>query len=175
METKMTRQELLDFLANWSYGAQAVTVVAETPQASKMNKAGKTAFPNLKKHSVTNGMIGYDYSSSVNRQREREGKEKDFYSLPLWNGRGERVSKALARLKGKEQYYLTLKVEKVISSYFFDADTMRQIDKNELNGMFYAKSSSSRQGVDKVIVPNEIKLENIRELHWFGVVTEITD
>ena len=109
-------------------------------------------------------MIGYKYENSVNNQREREQKEKDFLAQQLWRGAGKRLSTALAFNENKKQFYMSYKMQKTFKAFHFDG-ALNFIPKEVLKPFFPA-TSYSNQKIDKPVYHREVKIENIKKLKF---------
>lgn len=171
---KVTKAELIEILKNWR-GARAVSV--QYFSDSSLTASGKKAFPELKKIANIGCLIGYNYPNAVNNQREREEKEKDFLSKPLWNGKGKRISLALSTHIEKGTYYLTVKHQQTFRSIFFDFGKLEVKSKSELQDFLKKFTPPTNQGVNEgsEIHHREISVDNIRKIKGIeaGVTYEI--
>lgn len=101
----INKEGLLSLLTSVK-GATPATIILQTipklNKSSRIDNTSPTFNPdNIRKIQQINGIIGHDYTNSVNNQREREGLERDFVS----QNRGFlRVSDALQEKNGR--YYL---------------------------------------------------------------------
>lgn len=168
---KITKEQFIEMLKNWKYGAQPVSVQYVT--SPKLNKLGKSKFGNVIKIANVGGMIGYVYENSVNNQKEREGKERDFLAQSLWKGKGKRLSTALSMHIEKGKYYLTFKHQQTFKSFFFDSQ-LNMVNINELKSCFY-DNTPKNQGVDEgnEIHHREILIDNIRKIKFRKTTYEI--
>lgn len=122
-----------------------------------------------KVQSFVNALIGSEYESRVNKQRQREGIEEAFQSEKA-SGR-TRINALLSHKDGDtEQLYLTVYIDKA---------TMKETVYLDDNGNAYTweqvqhylplpKQSNDKQGIEneiKVIAP---KLDSITVIHAFG-------
>jgi len=107
---KITRNQFIEMLRNWNFGAQPVSIQYVT--SPKLNAQGKAKFGEVTKIANVGGMVGYCYENSVNNQLEREGKEKEFISQSLWNGKGKRLSLALSTHVEKVRFTLLIRHNK---------------------------------------------------------------
>lgn len=168
---KITRNQLVEMLLNWNYGAQPVSIQYVTQP--KLNKEGKARFGTITKIANVGGMVGYCYESSVNNQLEREGKEREFLSKPLWGGKGQRLSLALSRHIEKGTYYMTYKAQQTFRSFHFDS-ALNFIPYVTLKP-FFPDSTPKNQGVEEgnEIHHREISIENIKKIKFKKITYEI--
>jgi hypothetical protein len=167
---KITVNQLIVMLANWSYGAQPASIQYVTEP--KLTKEGKQRFGNVTKIANVGCMIGYKYENAVNNELEREGKEREFLSQPLWNGKGKRISTALSKHIEKGTFYLTYKAQQTFRSFHFDS--VLNLIPNALIKMYFPQSDPAKyQGVDKPVYHREIAVENIKRLKVRGTTYEI--
>ena len=169
---KITVKQLISMLLNWNFGAQPASIQYITEP--KLTKQGAEKFGKITRFANIGGFIGYIYESSVNNQLEREEKEKNFISKPLWNGKGKRLSTALTMHIEKGTYYLTYKYQQAFKSFNFDS-SMNLIPANLLNGCF-PDSKAKNQGVNEgnEVMHREISIDNIKRIKIKGVTYEIT-
>lgn len=158
----LTQHDLLEMLSSLDRRATFVSVVMDTePQLV----GGKSSpfHGRVKKISKMSCIINFSYENSVNNQRGREGIETLFEAAPRkWGARV--VGTPLVR--HKDQYYLEVKVEKVLSSFFL-VDGMPR-DRSELEGAI-RQGGEGRQGVDNPVILRDVSLLNIREITIGGV------
>lgn len=161
---KITVAELKEMLLHWNYGAQPVSIQYVTEP--DMNAANKKLFPEVVKIANVGGMIGYVYENSVNNQLEREAKEAEFISKPLWNGKGKRLSKALSTHVEKGNFYLTFKHQTTYKSIFLDTMNLLVYSNAFMKPYLKPYVAPKNQGVSegKEIQHREINIENIRRL-----------
>ena len=175
VQTKSTQaqelkvNELVEMLTNWDKGTTPISVIYVSNP--KIKKEGKQRFGEIMKVANAGGLLGYDYENSVNNQREREQLLNDFLSQPLWNGKGKRVSPALAEHTEKGTKYLSFKHQQTNSVNYIDAQG-NIIDKDELKDYFY-KSSNKKQGTEKAIYHRKVKINNIRYVKMNGIKYKI--
>lgn len=155
---RVSRTVLIDILAQQK-GAKPVTITAETdpkPRQGTKNNPSPFRGKTVVKRARVNGMIGWDYSNSVNNQRAREGNEEFFEVHPrTW---GERIKGSpLVEYKGK--HYLEVKVQNVLSTeYFVDGEL---IDEETIKPFLPVKKPSARQETEKAILIADYSLDNI--------------
>lgn len=156
---EISRDDLLNFLIEHK-GANIISFRSTTEP-----KVKKTApFINLRKGSHVNGIIGFNYSNSVNNQRLREGNEEKFEAHPrAW---GERIGTSPV-IEHKGQYYLEIKVEKTLTNpeYF---DDNGPVEAEAVKPHLYARSPSKRQETDKEIILRDYKLESLDQIRING-------
>lgn len=161
--TTITVAQLKEMLMNWNFGAQPASIQYVT--SPDLNASGKARFGDITKIANIGCMIGYDYTNSVNNQREREGELRDFMAQPLWKGAGKRISTALAMHVSKGSFYLTYKKQKTFKSFHFDS-VLNMIPNSLLAPYFKNQGDYSNQGVDKPVYHREISLENVKRLKF---------
>lgn len=142
-------------------GAIILTFTSTTEPKLKKTWTG----PKVYKQSTVNGIVNYNYQDAVNRQRVREGLSADFVSEPrTW---GERVS-GTPFILHNGQVYFTVKIQSTKQPVYVDAEG-NTILVDELRPHFYAKSNSSRQGVEDEVVTRDYALGNITSLTLNGI------
>jgi hypothetical protein len=118
-------------------------------------------YKGIRKISKVAGAIGFNYTNSVNNQREREDLDKDFEAEPrAW---GTRL-KGTPLVEHKGKTYIEVKVQSTESPLYV------------LNGKFipnedikpYIPETKSRQGVDKEIIVRDYDISNIRSIKIKG-------
>lgn len=167
---KITRTQLIEMLKNWNYGAQPASIQYVTEP--KLTKEGKLKFGQVTKIANVGCMIGYKYENAVNNELEREHKERDFLSQPLWNGKGKRISTALATHIEKQSYYLTYKAQQTFRSFHFDS-VLNLIPNALIKQYFPVSNIAEHQGVNNAVYHREISIENIKRLKFKGCTYEI--
>jgi hypothetical protein len=187
----VSREELEVVLQNCKKGARPITIVATTtPKLNVKDKdgkpmppeyrsgAGKNAVWHVRKRSVVNGFVQFDYENAVNRQREREGLEKDFAAVaPTWGEARDVEGKNYTCLQdwtpktgdnaGKPTVYLYLKVERSLGYEYFlkregawDGVPLEPADVNA----FLPDRGDSRQGVEDEIIVRKYTLANVERI-----------
>jgi hypothetical protein len=133
-------------------------------------RARKTNNPfySVAKLSVVNGFTGFDYETSVNRQRTREDSTPDFAAQArAW---GTVVSPALVENKG--EYYLRLKVERTKKPVYLTRKTEVSpwliTPKSKVEAFLPAPSTAVNQGLEKEVVYRNYKLSNLVSLSMGG-------
>jgi len=113
----------------------------------------------VRKISVINGFIGWDYENSVNNQRDRENILSDFNAEK--NSAGTRVAGTpFLRNEKTNNNLLWIKVQRVLDNPCYMLD-QKKIDESEFEDFLPAKSTSSRQGVEDQIIPRAYGFRNI--------------
>jgi len=145
-------------------GATPVSLIVETEPELVKPKTNPLA-GRLRKRSYINGMIGWHYANSVNRQLAREEKDAEFEAVPRkW---GQRLPNSpLVEHNGK--LYLETKVEKVYDTKYILDD--KEVTKEEIAEYLRGKTESSRQGTEKQIILRDYALDNIKEIRIKGKV-----
>ena len=160
-EVKITKQQLIEMLANWSFGAQPVSIQYVTEP--KLTKEGKNRFGSVTKIANVGGMVGYSYENSVNNAREREELERNFLAQQLWGGKGKRISLALSKHIEKGTFYMTYKAQQTFKSFHFDS--VLNFIPYAILKPFLTGSKPTNQGVseENVVHHREISIDNIRK------------
>lgn len=162
-EIKITKTQLIAMLMNWNFGAQPASVQYVTEP--KLTKEGKLKFGEVTKIANVGVMIGYIYENSVNNQLEREQKERDFMSQPLWKGKGKRLSKALATHTEKGTFYLTYKYQQTFRALHLDS-ALNLIPNAVIKAFFPQSDPSKSQGTETAIYHRELSIDNVRRLKF---------
>lgn len=160
----ITEVRLVEMLRQ-NKGATIVTIVTRTEP--DMRKTGNPFVGRVVKVSRVNGMLGFNYSNSVNRQLEREGEVADFVAQPRkWGNRIE----GTPLVEHKGNYYVEMKVEKSLGHRFEWTDGTILDDKAIENMKVFMpiKSSSSSQGTDKEIILRDYKVASIIAITYRG-------
>lgn len=162
----VTKDELVSILMKRK-GATIVSIKAETD--ARLRKKGN---PHGSCHKITQltGMIGWNYSNSINNQRAREGHVEHFVAQPRpW---GTRITGTpLVEHNGK--YYLEVKVEHVL-----DVTYVRDVDGNivtygDIENFLPLKRVNERAETEKNIYPTDYAVENIKNIKIDGVFYEV--
>jgi hypothetical protein len=166
---RITTAQLVQMLLNWNHGAQPSAVQYVT--SPKLNKEGKAKFGEVTRIANIGIMLGYNYTNSVNNQRERENELKDFMAQPLWNGKGKRLSPALSTHVEKGTYYMSYKAQQTFKSFHFD--TALNFIPVALLKPFFPQSNNKSQGTETAVYHREISINNIRRLKFKKTTYEI--
>ena len=167
---KITKAQLVSMLQNWSFGAQPASVSYITTPT--LNKEGKTMFPKgITRIANVGIMLGYNYTNSVNNQRERENELRDFMAQPLWHGKGKRLSPCLSTHVEKGTFYMTYKAQQTFKS--FHMDVLLNLIPNHIVKPFFPEKKNYSQGTEKAIYHREISIDNIRKLKFRKTTYEI--
>lgn len=158
----LTKSELIKMVGDIK-GATFVTFVAETKARTIAGCKQE-----IRKRSKVNGMINFIYENSVNNQREREGKEKDFEAAPrAW---GTHETKAI--ISHKDKTYLNIKVERTVEEpeYFSGGERLQKAIADQL---IYRAKESSRQGTEKTTIVRTYEVGNIKRITINGETYDI--
>lgn len=151
----VSRQELVETIKTVKTSS-AVSILAETEVDA--NKTGNP-FHGATKVNTMAGLIGFDYSNSVNNELGREDKPMDFraqshkWAVPT-------DSRNLVTNKDATKLYLRMKVQSSgTPRYFLDGEEISQ----EAIAPFLKehKTPHTQDNLDKEIVVRMIKVENI--------------
>src|SRR3954471_10720191 len=117
--TIITLQELQAVLSA-SKGAKIVTLTTITKPDLKKD----CPYEGVYKISVVNGIVNWQYANVINRQLEKEGKEKSF--VPQKRKWGTRLDNSPfvshVNKEGKHKLYLEMKVERILSTEYKSND-----------------------------------------------------
>lgn len=161
-----------DVLMKWNFGAQPATIQYLTKP--KISSEGKKRFGEVVKIANINVMLGYSYEGSVNNQRKREEKERDFLAQPLWNGNGFRINSVLSKNRNTQKVYLSYKKQRTLKSFYFDV-ALNLLDTSVLKPYFPKSNPKISQGVDNPVFHREIAIENLRKVKFRKTTYVLTD
>ena len=183
---RMTPDQLLAFLLKWNFGAQPASIQYVTSPA--LIAEGKEKFGKVTKVGAVQGMIGYNYENSVNKQKVREGQDADFVVKPLWGGYGDVLNSAVAKRKvtktvqkdkvkskvetGEVIFYLRYKYENTLRGLHYDR-VLNFIPKSVLKPFLKPYYAPKSQGVEQEVHARTLKLENIRRLRFKGMEIQV--
>lgn len=154
----ITKKDLIALLDDIK-GATFATIVTDTD--ARLKKTGNPFRGPVRKVSTVNVTLGFQYESSVNRQRAREDAEPDFKAEPRqW---GKRVTPILVMHKGR--IYLETKVERSQARYVDAAGWT--LDNTEVRP-FLPSRGKSRQGVNREVIVRDYSLDSIRSISMKG-------
>jgi len=166
---KITKAQLVQMLKDWSHGAQpAALQYVTTP---KLTKEGKARFGEVTRIANMGIMLGYNYTNSVNNQRERENELRTFMAQQLWKGKGKRLSPALATHVEKGTFYLSYKKQQTFKSFHFD--TALNFIPTALLKPFFPTYKNKSQGTMQEVYHREISIDNIRRLKFKKTTYEL--
>lgn len=172
MPTKITAIKLLAKLKEVS-AATIVTVVFETIPKFKLKDSDGNDFPYtmgvVSKVTIVNGMLCADYEKAVNRQRGKEGLDKDFEAKPrAW---GVRIGDSPI-ITHNDRYYLEMKVQGAVTQYFYNGNEFADDEARELV-RWLPPQRPSRQGVEKEVVIRTYDFDTIRDVRIGGEVYKL--
>ena len=162
----MNPETLINYIQSKVHGTTAVSLDTVT-EVRMVKKHRITKEPNpylgVRKHQTKNGLIGFDYSNSVNYQAEREDKEHRTIKERSWGTLSE--DRIFVLHKGRT--YLQLKLQSV-SDTWYELDG-KEIDYTDIEPYLSGSSGSSTQAdLEKEVVVNDINMENIHCIRMFG-------
>jgi hypothetical protein len=176
--TQVTTEQFLSYIVNYDnsgIGARPISFTSVTNPAHR-----KKGFPYSKLYKVgqTSGMLGTDYESNVNAQREREGKTADFEAqannkMKAWLSRSVGVT-------NKDNTVIRYRPLNNKPSYWFvqteDGD-VKEINFEEVKPFLYEYNGNS-QGLDEQI---EFRLYGVDKIIAFtfegneGIISDVDD
>ena len=146
-------------------GAEFITITTNTD--ARLLKRGNPN-KNVRKISTVNVTVGFDYASSVNKQRTREELEADFIAQPRkW---GKRID--LKTVGHKGGIYLTYKGESCISTRYV-GENGAELSKDEVSPFLKKPSKPKTQGTDKEIIYRDVAVGNITNINFRGGKFEV--
>ena len=176
--TLVTQDDLVEKLKGLR-GAHIVSVVTRTEP--KMRKRDNPFVENGVWYLASRvGIIGVDYGSSVNRQRQREGSVIDrkgevaeFKAESLWKGKGVRICDKVTTHADKGGFYLPFFPRSVSDTRFEDSDG-NLISEKKLEPFLYSKPKveHTSQGTDKQVHWRIFSFDSLlnikvqKEVHW---------
>jgi hypothetical protein len=149
----ITKKELVEHILALDKMKRGVMNVSFT--AVTIPQFRKTGFPykNLYKIKQVQGQIGYDYGSSVNKQREREGNEEIFIPQPSKSVR-DYLSPSIG-ITFRGNYVIRYKPKLISNPSYFFAETrdgeIKEVDKEEVRPFIPEYKPSGIQGVEKTV------------------------
>jgi hypothetical protein len=167
---KITKNELIQILLNWSYGAQpaAIQYISEP----KLTKEGKINFGTITKIANVGVILGFIYENAVNRERKKEGLDSNFESKELWAGKGKHINNLLITHIEKGTYYLSYKYQQTFKSLHLDKN-LNIIPNEVLKPYFPEKTENKSQGIENEVPIRIINIDNIRKLKFRKTTYEI--
>jgi hypothetical protein len=176
---RINRNEVANFF-NAIKGCTAVTIEfqsvdSKVRKTSRQDRTIRNPFEgNIEKWRKYNGMVNFDYENSVNRQRGREGVEGEFKTASRSWGGHTGDNRVLIEKDGN--FYIQLKLEKVVDQKYVRVDNGREIPQAELVDFLPApRPSASRQGVERQVKPLSIAIANMIAFKAFGDEYVIVD
>lgn len=148
-----------------SKGAEFVTIWTRTKtDLKKTNNPFATV-----KESVKNCIIGFDYTNSVNNQRNREEIEEIFF--PKERKWGQRINNRIVAHKGN--FYLTAKIEKTLEMNYV-TEAGENLTKDQYIPFLPKRSKDTTQGVEKLVKYNDTGLSSILAIKMRGQMITLT-
>lgn len=172
MKFSTEKEEKIFTVINDGGRATFATIVAKVPQ--KMYKrgnplAGKTVQKRVNYQLALNCV----YQNAVNKQREREGLEKDFVTSSNWHEKVfDGVNGAILRHKqDHEKRYLSGIVKNAeVVDYFVEGERATPEQVEIIKQFRQVSKAPQNQGIDDAIIFRTISLENIEEIRTNGEV-----
>lgn len=167
---KITKQQLFSLL-NEIDGAKPtfVTLMADTDARLK-----KTNNPYIgtRKVSKIRGLLNFNYTNSVNNQREREGNEKEFvaqerkYGIKFDDKNG-------CLLHGANDIKLIVKVDSTLKPRYFHNGKL--ISKELIKPFLPSTNTAPQQELEKEIIYRNYDLSNIKKISFNKMIYKIVD
>jgi hypothetical protein len=160
---KITKDELREII-NGVKGTTFVSIDMESE--ARMRKTGNP-YVGATKVVTLSGAIGYDYTSSVNRQLDREGKETNFVAQPRAWGKWENNW-----IEHKGFYYLPVKVQGASDPIFKYNGAV--LEKSTLEPFLQeSHKPHTQEALEKEVVVRDVKIDNIRKIRVLGDEFEV--
>lgn len=171
--------------------AEPVTIVTLTDctKNKTMRVRGNDFRDNVFHLAERNVFIGADYESCVNRQRDREcqpinldGSVDYFNAEQLWNGKGKKINKYVYLHTEKQMLYIAYKPRtdsenKIVNrqSVYQNADGVAYTPQEVayIKGFMTERGEALKQGVDKQVFWNTLKLPNLKRITIGGKMYEV--
>jgi hypothetical protein len=159
----ITKQELIEHiiaLDKMKRGTMNVSFTAVTDARPK-----KTGFlyKNLYKIKQVQGQIGYNYGSSVNKQRQREGNEEIFIPEPSRSVR-DYISTSIG-ITFRDNYVIRYKPKLTSNPDYFFAETHNgeivEVGEEKIKDFLPKNKPSERQGVEKTVEHRDYGIDGI--------------
>lgn len=151
-------------------GCQPVSIdIVTDPRMTKTNNP----YLGTMKHNTINGLIGFNYTNSVNNQLAREGQDKDFEAQPRkW---GVRKGKLVYHTKdNEEKIYIEVKVQSSGEPVFMFNDN--EISKSLIEHYLPKhKKPATQEGIDKEIIVRDVSFDSIKAIRVDGKEYEIAE
>lgn len=143
MVNAMIISELAMFALVSELAKGATFISIKTVTVPDMRKTGNPFVGNVKKHSVVNGILGFDYEDGVNRIAAKEGKEQRESKPRAWGV----ISPCKRFVFHKGKVYLRLRCQAVMETpLYFDNDGLIVGERlDQLKSFFPVKVKSSTQ------------------------------
>lgn len=156
-------------------GARPFTIMLSTEPnfLKKSRKLGDPLPPHLlpvRKVSVVNCFLNFDYESAVNRQRTREDSNADFQAKANWFNHTS-IKAIVASKNEPSKLYVQLKVQAILSVEYVGANgqTWTREEFEELYGDYLpAKSKSKGQGLASPVLTMTPNLDSITSFRVDG-------
>ena len=161
------REDKLVEMLKANKGATVITIVARTDP--KMRKTGNPfGSGEVFKVARVNGMIGWNYANSINNQRDREGNTADLVAQPRrW---GVRIP-GTPLIEHKGNYYLEMKVERVLDHRFEDSNgnELDETTSDMVRTYLPVRKQAATQQTEKPIILCDYRLSSILSITYKGV------
>lgn len=160
---KLTLQQLQSMLAEIK-GARIVTLVTTT--VPDMRVKNNPYHGNLVKISKINGIVNWNYSNAINRQRLREEKTPDFVPQPRKWGTRLIGLPFVSHVKkdGSHELYLEFKVERPLGHVYRTIEPDVLVDSKLVESFLNKKSSASEQGLEKEVILRDYNVKTITQI-----------
>lgn len=159
------------FVQNLGKKPQFATIISQTEAQLIKPKTVNQKWIGLKKVSYKLVILNFIYENSVIAQMEREGIDPEsFEGKERTNGLVFYPnSKCLMHNQDKTKDYLWYKLEKSLETRYFLGE--KEIAKEDLVDVLYVpKSSSTQELLEKKIIVNNLKLENLLAIKANGQI-----
>lgn len=171
---KMTKSEFRNWVSALISGTTTGSIEVDTEV--KLPKSNNPFGGSVRCHQTLNGVFGFNYEKSVNRQAEKDGLSIRIAQSRTWGKVDE--TGVFVDHNGKE--YIQLKVEKQLDNNnthpkYYLADTGAELDAEAVRNARPKSKSSTQEGLSKEVIVRDINLDNVKSVKMFGQVIEITN
>lgn len=164
---EITKQELIELLRNLKTATPTTIITSTVP---KMRKKNNPYLDKVTKFMKANVFINFNYTNSVNKTLDKEGKETDFVASPrVW---GTKIP-GTPLIEHNGNYYLECRFLKhVDTTYIFENEN---IPESMLNDFLQGGSNAEHQGVsyENEVIVRDFKIESILEIRLMGEIYSI--
>lgn len=169
------RSKLPELIAEFcKRGARPMSVTLRTIKSLTKAQRQLLEVPELVKIASYSTILNFDYERSVNRQLEREGKESNFKTRPMYYEHVSTDPRPIVRHKeDKSKIYLQLKLEKALKELYLSPKGS-VIDSNKVHEAIPAKSYP-KQGLEKAVLTMTPSLDSIITIVCDNQEYEIVD
>lgn len=171
----ITKNELVELLQTLDGNAASFVTIFSVTDPRMTKKDRQTGEPNpwhgkAYKLTILYGNLNVEYEKTVNNQRKRERRERNFKSEGRKYGYKKDANGCVIYDNGQPKYLALqpIKAKSIICDF---EGTF--LSKNVLGDVLPKKSKSQKQGTDKEVPYINYKINNIRKIRIFGTTYRI--